>query len=479
MTTNKQTGQDNRPWASKWANVPFAPAKWPFFYGWMIVAVSTVSIVCSIPGQTAGVGVFTDHIIDALGLTRDELSLAYMIGTLSSGFILPFAGRLLDVIGVRLMSLFASLGLASSLLVLSHVDRLAEWLSRRIPSDLTARPGIEPLADLLTRFFPSGLTAGAAAAFAFLLIRFFGQGNMTTVGRVAMGRWFNRHRGMATAISGVPATFAFNAAPWLLTGLIAALGWRQACWLMGGIVGGGMATLGLLFFRDNPEECGLTMDGTPRTEQAQQKHPDLHPIYRDFTRREALKTLSFWTTALLLSLHGMIVTAVAFHITDFGQDAGKTADEATRLFLYFVFITLPVRFLTAYLMDRTRVPLSWVLMALSTTIAGGIYGLIFFDTPVGFTTTILMLGISGGMWGVLADASLPRFFGRKHLGAISSAAMSAMVLSSAMGPVLFSFGKTRLGSYQDALLWMLTLPAALLVMSLLTRNPQHRYGPQP
>ncbi len=98
------------------------------FYGWMIVAVATLSIVCSVPGQTAGVGVFTNHIIDTLGMTRDELSLAYMVGTLTSGFILPFSGRLLDIIGVRLMSLCVSVGLAVSLLILSQVDRLAEML---------------------------------------------------------------------------------------------------------------------------------------------------------------------------------------------------------------------------------------------------------------------------------------------------------------------------------------------------------------
>lgn len=457
MTPEQQTAQSRAPYYAQWANVPFAPAKYPFFYGWVIVGVSTVSIMCSIPGQTAGIGVFTDHLIEALGLTREKLSLAYMLGTLASGFILPYAGRLLDFIGVRVMSPIVSLGLAASLLLLSRVDTFR---------------------DLLGRFLPSTITAMIAASVAFLLIRFFGQGNMTTVGRVAMGRWFNRHRGMATAISGIPVTFAFNSAPWVLSGAIAALGWRQACWLMAAIVGVGMATLGLLFLRDTPEECGLMMDGTPHTEEAQKKHPDLHPIHRDFTRREALCTLSFWTIALLLSLHGMIVTAVAFHITSFGEEMGKTPYEITRMFLYFSFITLPVRFLTAYIMDRTRISLAWVLTVLSLTITGSLWGLMHLDTAPGFFTTLLMFGFCGGIWGVLADASLPRFFGRKHLGAISSTAMSAMVLSSAIGPFLFSFGNTHLGSYKAVLQWMLILPAIVFVMSLFTRNPQHRYAPQ-
>lgn len=454
MTTETTPQPERMPFYAKWSNVPFAPARCRFFYGWVIVAVATFSIVCSVPGQTAGVGVFTDYIIDALDVSRDQLSLAYMIGTLVSGFVLPFSGRLIDVLGVRFMSVIVSLGLAVSLLILSGVDGLATR--------------IEPIV-------PLGMAPMVAASLAFFLIRFFGQGNMTTVGRVAMGRWFNRHRGMVTSISGIPVSLAFNSAPWFLSIAIAAFGWRQTSWLMAVIVGGVMASLGLLFLRDTPEECGLVMDGTPQTEEAQQKHPDLHPIHREFTRRQALGSLSFWTIALILSLHGMIITAVAFHITSFGQEMGKTAVEATCVFLYFTLITLPVRFAVAYVMDRTRIPLAWVLTTISVTIAGSLAGLMYFDAPLGFFVTILMFGVTGGIWGVLADASLPRFFGRKHLGAISSTAMSAMVLSSALGPVLFSYGKTYLGSYRAVLGWMLILPAIVFVMSLFTRNPQHRY----
>jgi MFS family permease len=458
MTTETRKPTPRRPFFAAWANIPFAPAKCPFFYGWAIVAVSMMSIICSIPGQTAGVGVFTDHLIAALGLTRSELSLAYMIGTLGSGFILPFSGRLLDFIGVRLMSVAASAGLAFSLLVMSGVDGLAV---------------------LFEKIVPSGATAMIAASLAFLLIRFFGQGNMTTVGRVAMGRWFNRHRGMATAIAGVPVSFAFNAAPWILNAAIVAFGWRQACWLMAAIVGGGMGTLGLLFFRDTPEECGLMMDGSAAANAARKQRPDLHPIHRDFTRRDALRSLSFWTIAFALALQGMIITAVAFHITAFGQDMGKTPSQSVLIFLYSSFISLPVRFLAGYVLDNTRIPLAWILTTISVTIAGGILGLAWFDTHPGFAVTILMFGVTGGIWGILCDASLPRYFGRKHLGAVSSVAMSAMVLSSAMGPVLFSYGKAALGSYKAALLWMLILPAMLFVMSLFTRNPQRRYAPKP
>lgn len=68
----------------KWLSpdFPFAPRRLPFFYGWVIVGVATLGVVMSIPGQTMGVSVFTDHLIRVTGLTRLELAYTYLVGTL-------------------------------------------------------------------------------------------------------------------------------------------------------------------------------------------------------------------------------------------------------------------------------------------------------------------------------------------------------------------------------------------------------------
>jgi len=58
------------------------PAKSPVFYGYVILVVGTIGIYFSIPGQTIGVSVFTDPVKDALGLSRNQFSNAYMIGTI-------------------------------------------------------------------------------------------------------------------------------------------------------------------------------------------------------------------------------------------------------------------------------------------------------------------------------------------------------------------------------------------------------------
>ena len=79
-----------------------------------------------------GMGVYTDYFIEALGLTRTQLSLAYLVGTLLSAFCLPRAGRLFDQHGGRVMIAASSVLLALVLIYISQVDRLLAWLSGSI-----------------------------------------------------------------------------------------------------------------------------------------------------------------------------------------------------------------------------------------------------------------------------------------------------------------------------------------------------------
>ena len=84
-------------------------------------------------------------------------------------------------------------------------------------------------------------------------------------------------------------------------------------------------------------------------------------------------------------------------------------------------------------------------------------------------------GLTSGFWGVLLNVTYPRYFGRDHLGAISGLNMSILVIASAVGPYLFSFGKNYLGSYRNTALLVLLLPLVMLVLSFFAHNPQQKY----
>ncbi len=437
------------------ADIPFSPAKWPFFYGWAIVMTSTLAIIASIPGQTMGIGVFTDHLIEALGLSREQLSRSYMFGTIISGMILPIAGRLIDRLGVRIMAIVASLGLGISLLTISRCDRIIERLSPCVAEGYLIYLMITVM------------------MLCFLLIRFFGQGNLTMVGRVAMGKWFNHRRGLATAISGIFVTFGFSSAPLLLDHLIKAFGWRSAYVVLAAGTGLVMSVIAWIFFRDNPEQCGLVMDGVTDeawlAEQAE-KAPD---IRKEFTRKEAAGTLTFWAFTLGLATYAFVVTSVTFHLTSLGEEMGRSREATLAIFLPMSCIGICTRFSSSWLIDRTSIRLKWHLIAMMSAEILGAVGLFFFASPAGWAMMAVGYGMTGGLMGALLNLTWPRFFGREHLGAISGLSLSILVWASAIGPWLFSLSHNMTGNYKTAICICALLPTTIIIAAIKAENPQN------
>jgi MFS family permease len=106
------------------------PKKFSFFYGYVVLIFGSIGVLFSIPGQTVGVSVFTDPVKDALGLTRNQFSNAYMIGTLISAFFVTKAGRLFDKFGARYVAFFASFFLGISLLLFSFSEKISNFIQQ-------------------------------------------------------------------------------------------------------------------------------------------------------------------------------------------------------------------------------------------------------------------------------------------------------------------------------------------------------------
>ncbi|MBN2335776.1 MFS transporter, partial [Candidatus Bathyarchaeota archaeon] len=64
------------------------PFKSPVFYGWVIVAVSSLVMFFSGPGQTYSVSVFIDSYINEYGWSRSVVSSMYSVGTFSAGMLM-------------------------------------------------------------------------------------------------------------------------------------------------------------------------------------------------------------------------------------------------------------------------------------------------------------------------------------------------------------------------------------------------------
>lgn len=415
--------------------VPFSPRRAPFFYGWVVVGAATLGLFASIPGQTMGVSVFNDALIDATGLTRLAVANAYLAGTVASGLCLPWGGTLLDRFGARQAIVAASIGLGVMLVLLSHVDHLA----------------------------PSGAEFVVLAAL-FFGLRFSGQGMLAMTSRTTMARWFERIRGLVAGVSGVFVGFAFGYAPRLFDAWIERAGWRGAWREMALIVGVGFAFIAWLFFRNRPEECGLTLDGDPPKEkraEAAEEEPSK-------TRRQALRTVAFWAVTICLSSQALIITGVTFHIVDIGAKVGLERAAAVAVFLPMAVVSTTTGFFGGALADRVRVRTLLALFVVAQTL--GLVGAAYLETgPILFMAGF---GISGGLFGPIAQVAYPRYFGRQHLGAIAGAQMMAVVLGSAVGPSLLAVSERLTGSYGPALLDLIALPVVGAALALrMEREP--------
>jgi len=447
MTEN--ISEQNTFLESRWADFPFTPAKLPFFYGWVIVAAATIGVIASIPGQTIGVGVFTEYLIESLKISRTKLSTAYMFGTITSSLILPFAGKLIDKFGTRITGIIAAVSLALSLLLLSQCDKILNFLNISSPAVIIVW-----------------------MSFSFLLIRFFGQGCLTMTSRVTIGKWFNHRRGLAVMIHNIFITFTFNTSPKLLNDLVNFIGWRQAYITLALLIGIGVAFIIWLLFRDNPEQCSLVMDGITDPEWLRKMAQKVTEVRKQFTRKDAIKTLTFWTFALGCALQGMFMTALTFHITSIGHEMGLTRDVAYSVFPVIAVIGVVSTIITGWVSDRTR--LKWLLLAMLITQALALFGLIFFDIPAGKLMVEIGYGVSSGIFGPLLTITMPRFFGRRHLGAITGLNTSILVFTCAVGPSLYSSVRDLTDSYKHIFVICMLLPLILAIFALKANNPQEK-----
>ncbi len=429
------------------SDIPFRPAAFPFYYGWVVLVVSTIGLVMSAPGQTIGVAVFTEPLLEATGLSRSAFSNAYLVGTLASGLMLPWAGSVIDRVGVRAGVVWASIGLGTVVAYLSQVDRIAARIASLGVSETITGYGM--------------LTLG------FVGLRFCGQGVLTLVCRTMLGRWFDRHRGLVSSIASPFASFAFAGSPVVLAAWVSESGWRGAWLEIAVVLGLGMPVLGWLFFRESPEDCGLKIDGGPGPAKpaAVTAGDRARP---DFTRVQALRTAAFWLVTLGVSSHAMVGTGIAFHIVDLGTEVGLSTADALGIFLPVTLISVPTGIVLGLAVDKFPMRFLIMGMMLGQVMMFGLAP--HLGHPILYWLCIAGWGLSGGFYGPLTVAALPNLFGRTYLGAISGVMMMVIVIASALGPALLAAANASFGAYGPALHGFALLPLGLCAIAPFARD---------
>ncbi len=434
-------------------NFPFTPSKSPVFYGWIVLIVGTIGVMMSAPGQTTGMSTFTDHLIRVFGISRNQLSTTYLIGTVTSSFLLTLAGKLYDKIGARWMGILTTVTLGLVLTFLSQADRIAFFLGKFLNLQQA-------------QFYVSA----AVLSVGFFLLRLSGQGALTMLSRNMIMKWFIARRGLAGGISSVFVSLGFSVAPLAFDHLIESYSWRGAWIIIGLVAGFGFTLIVFLFYRDNPEDCNLLPDGKPLQQEPSAKIKV--KAQKQYRLKEARKTYSFWVFTISLSVHAMVMTGFIFNVVSIFDQVGMDKSSALYIFIPASFIAVIATLIGGYLSDFIKLKRLLVLLVVGQAISA--LSLSFLSNPVFYYLIIIGNGVSSGMYAVLISVAWPRFFGREHLGEISGLSLSSIVFFSAMGPLLFSFSLSQFGTYSMAAWLCFAICLVCLFAALKADNPQEK-----
>ena len=423
-------------------------SKFPFFYGYIIIAGGTIGVLLSAPGQTVGISVFTDFLIRDLGISRESLSFAYLIGTMLSSFLLTYAGKFYDKFGARTTVMLAGFFLGLALIYMSFLTQITHYFKLLFNSAYN-----EILVFIL-------ISTG------FFFVRFFGQGTLTMASKNMVMKWFEKKRGMASAIMGISISFGFSYSPKIFDDMIVNFGWQQTWQIIGLLISTIFVMFAYVTYRDNPEKYGLVPDGT-KFANKKSKSVKFKPN-KDFTLAQARSTFNFWVFNLTLSLQALYITALTFNIVDIFTKADLSREDAILIFLPISVIAVIFQLVGGYLADFIR--LKYLLMVQLSGMLLSMLALIFLSGGLPLYLIMLGVGIASGLFGVISTVCWPRFYGTKYLGEISGFSMSWVVAGSAIGPYLFSLLLEYSGNYSLSGIVMAIICITLLILSFMIKN---------
>ncbi|MCP4141331.1 MAG: MFS transporter [Chloroflexi bacterium] len=367
-----------------------------FFYGWIILPISTLAAFFTSPGQTYMVSVFNPSLRETLDLSLTQLTGAYMFGTVLASIPQTYIGQLADKIGIRKTVFIIATLFSLACIFISQVN------------------------SLLMLFF------------AFFFLRMFGQGALELLSVNMLPMWFRDKLGTVSGIKNVAVNLMIGIVPVSILALISIVGWRQSYIIAGTSVSLILLPIVYFFYINKPEEIGQIIDGNrPSTS------PEIEVLEtpeKEFNLKEAMRTRAYWILTLGWFAWAGIATAITFNLLPIFTAKGLTEEQAATSFTILMVASAVFQIVGGVVADRVQ--LRW--MAFGSL---GLYGIAIgalIYIPVGAVILVysLILGLAQGLWGGLGNTVWVRYFGREHLGKIRGSVWTAGVAGSSVGPFL-------------------------------------------
>jgi|YelNatPaOPRAMG01_1025707.scaffolds.fasta_scaffold31941_4 MFS family permease len=396
--------------------------KFPFFYGWVIVAISLIAMLIAY-GIWWSFPVFYVHILNEFGWSRASTASIFTLGSVVYGFGSLLAGILVDRFGPRRLLPIAGLLIALGCWINSLA--VEKW-------HFYAAYGIfMGLGVICTGFVPMTAT---------------------------ISNWFTRKRGTALGIGLVgnvsPPLLAFP-----IQYLIASLGWRTSFMVLGATALFLIAPLTAIFMRSRPQDMGLRPDGllaenesflyNDKSALIAEKKTE---IEKDWSLKESMQNFRFWLIFGVIYTLGMGAGIIMHHLVALAVDLGHSESLAAFVFSLAGIMAAMGR-LGGFLADRlgrevTLTIVTWLFVLSATSL------LILINTPQVWPLYIFAItfGLGGGLSSPAIGAGSADIFGGKSFGAILGFINIGYGIGQGMGAWAGGAIFDRTGSYQWAVI---------------------------
>ena len=417
-----------------------------------VVAMGAALVAMSGPGQTAGFSVFVDPVTESFGISRSQLTAAYLVATLVAAPVGLLLGKRLD--------------------------------HHRLATMIRVVGGSLALALVLTAVSP-GLPVLTLGVFG---LRAFGQTGLTLTASVFVARAISDRRGAAlgwmTAVGGA----SISLTPLLASRLIPVIGWRWTWMVLAAVVAAGSAGLSMSASRaarrsepvvsaDHVDD-GDHVDHVDHVEHIDHVAADVDP---DVEGDPALDLIAFgtadqrqrrWAFAVLaagFATIGGVGTALGFHQIAVLGERGLTAGEAAVNFLPQSVAAACVAVLVGRLVDRIpgRLMVPMVMMLLVAALAA-VHQV---SSPLTAVLFGVLLGSAAAANGASEGALLARWTGTVSLGRLRGRMMAIAVASTAIAPFWFTLLADAVGSFTRAATVSMVLPVGVALLALVAPLP--------
>ncbi len=267
--------------------------KLPFFYGWVVVASTFVTMALSW-GVHYSFSVFYVALLEQFNWGRAATAGVFSTFVLFSSITGVGAGVLVDRFGPTRIVPAGGLLLAVGLLATSQLSELWQF------------------------YLCFGVLCGSAMAISGWV-----------PGVALVSRWFQRKRGLAIGVASAGVGLGTVLMVPLSQYLISGFGWQWAYLALAGIILLGIAPQSTVFQVGRPEELGLKPDGVQQVSEASKRAPGRRLVVVDqawashpWTLGSAITTSRFWLLTLSLILSAFTNQMLWAHQAAFLVDAG-------------------------------------------------------------------------------------------------------------------------------------------------------------